>query len=66
MEELIKRQIIEGRIWISDCKWRNKPEDLKDLTDDEVIQAIDRHYDGGWIQFFNDCQYKRLIHIANV
>jgi hypothetical protein len=56
MEELIKQQIIEGRIWIGDCSWRDEPEDLEDLTDDEVIRGINWHYDGGWIQFVEDCR----------
>jgi hypothetical protein len=56
MEELIKQQIIEGRIWIGDCSWRDEPEYLEDLTDDEVIRGINRHYNGGWIQFVEDCR----------
>jgi hypothetical protein len=46
-----KHQIVEARLWISDCTWRDELEDLENLTDDEVILGIDRHYEGGWIQF---------------
>jgi hypothetical protein len=57
MKELIEQQIIEARSWISDCIWRDQLEELENLTDDEVIRGINRHYDGGWIQFVEDCQY---------
>jgi hypothetical protein len=33
---------------------KGEPEDLEDLTDDEVTQGIERHYDGRWIQFLED------------
>jgi hypothetical protein len=54
MKELIKNQIIEARMWISDCSWCDELEDLENLTDDEVMRGIERHYDGGWIQFLED------------
>jgi hypothetical protein len=48
MSELIEQQIIiEARLWISDCIWRDKLEELENLTDEEVIRGINRHYDGG-------------------
>jgi hypothetical protein len=50
-------QLIEARRWIATCRWRD---DLKfcleDLTDDEVIKGIDRHYCGGWKQFGRDVE----------
>lgn len=55
MKELIKNQIIEARMWINDCHWCDEPGDLENLTEDELIRGIDRHYDGGWIQFTKNC-----------
>jgi hypothetical protein len=46
-----KTQIIEAQAWIRDCSWLDEAEDLEDLTDEEVRRGIDRHYEGGWIQF---------------
>lgn len=37
----------EARGWVSDC-FTDAPDDL---TDDEVIDAIDRHFAGGWKAF---------------
>jgi hypothetical protein len=36
---------------LGDCNWRDRFEDLEDLTDEEVMREINRYYDGGWIQF---------------
>ena len=49
MEELIKKQSVEARMWINDSSWHYEPEDLEGLTDDEVIRGIERHYECGWI-----------------
>jgi hypothetical protein len=57
MSELIEQQlIIEARSWIRDCSWRDRLEELENLTDEEVIRGINRHYDGGWIQFIENCR----------
>jgi hypothetical protein len=46
-----QEHLIAAREWISDCRWREEPEDLADLTDAEVIRGIDRHCQGGWSGF---------------
>jgi hypothetical protein len=56
MEAVTQAQINEARSWIRDCSWLDEAEDLEDLTDEEVRQGIDRHYDGGWTQFIANCQ----------
>lgn len=36
------------RDWIADCSWPDLPPDeVADLTDDEVIAGVRRHFDGG-------------------
>jgi hypothetical protein len=57
MQEVIKARINEAQAWIRDCNWLDEAEDLEDLTDEEVMQGIDRHYEGGWIQFLANCQF---------
>jgi hypothetical protein len=47
------RQMLEARWWIADCSPRAKPEEL---TEEEVIQVVDRHYYGGWEQFGQDIE----------
>ena len=59
MQEMTKAQIIEAQAWIRDCSWLDRAEDLEDLTDEEVRRGIDRHYDGGWIQFLANCQFDK-------
>jgi hypothetical protein len=61
MQEATKAQIIEAKAWIHDCSWLDESEDLEDLTDEEVRRGIDRHYDGGWIQFLANCQFNNPI-----
>lgn len=63
-EEVTKAQISEARLWIRDCNWLDEDEDLEDLTDAEVRRGIERHYDGGWIQFLAHCQFSlsRTVH----
>ena len=43
-----------ARDWVTDCTWREDPEDLDDLTDEEVRRGVNRHYEGGWQQFVQD------------
>lgn len=56
IQEVTKAQMREARVWIRDCSWLDRAEDLEDLTDEEVRRGIDRHYEGGWIQFLTHCQ----------
>jgi hypothetical protein len=46
--------IAEAREWVADCMWVEDPEDLDDLTDDEIQRGVNRHYDGGWRQFVSN------------
>jgi len=47
-QELIR----EARGWIADCQWADiGPDDVADLTDEQVIAGISRYYDGGWAAF---------------
>ena len=50
------QHMLEARGWIADCSWRIEPEDLEELTEQEVIKVVDRHYYGGWKQFCRDTE----------
>lgn len=40
--------ITEMREWIADCQWANLlPDDVPDLTDQEVVRGVARYYNGG-------------------
>lgn len=45
----------EARQWIKDVQWGDlEPEDVDLLTRRYVVRGIERHYDGGWLQFVAD------------
>lgn len=52
-----REQLHQARDWITDCVWREDPEELDELTDEEVICGVNEHYDGGW---------HALVHAANL
>lgn len=42
----------EARAWISDCSWPDlDPEEVDDMTDEQIRRGVERHYDGGWDAF---------------
>ncbi len=45
------RLLQEARDWVSDCQWKEDPEDLDEYSDDDIIRGVNRHYDGGWATF---------------
>jgi hypothetical protein len=47
----------DARNWVSDCTWREDPEDLESLSDEQVRRGINKHYAGGWDQFVEDGNY---------
>ena len=47
--------IEEARNHIADCQWADMDDDdIKNLTDNQIIKGISRHYSGGWPQFLAD------------
>ena len=54
--EFTKEQLTAMREWLADCQWGDlESEDLEQLTDDEVVKGVKRHYSGGLVQFVSDC-----------
>lgn len=51
----------EMRAWAKDCEWREAQDNgmtsaeyVDELSDEEVLAGIDRHYGGGAAQFVRD------------
>lgn len=43
------------REWISDCQWPDlEPEDIEELTPDQVLCGIERNVDGGLHEFITN------------
>lgn len=51
-QKLTKEELAAAREWIADCCWPDlEPEDVEELTDDEVERGIRRHFEGGLDEF---------------
>ena len=41
-------QIAAMREWVADCSWGDMDEEsLAELTDEQIIRGVNKHYDGG-------------------
>jgi hypothetical protein len=54
---LTQKEIEEAKAWILDCQWLDihSEDDLDDLSNEEIEQGIDKHFDGGLEQFKRNC-----------
>jgi hypothetical protein len=44
-----------AREWVKDCEWGDlEPEDVDRLTRRLLVRGVERHYEGGWLQFVAD------------
>lgn len=49
--------LAEAKRWIADCFWNDHLDwHLEELTEDDLIQGVERHYFGGWEQFRQDIE----------
>jgi hypothetical protein len=46
-----KELIEEARSWVRDCAWKEEPEELDEMTDQEILVGVHKHYEGGLLQF---------------
>jgi hypothetical protein len=45
-------QIAAMREWVADCSWGDMDEEsLAELTDEQIIRGVNKHYDGGIREF---------------
>ena len=52
--------IAAARAWVSGAHWEDLTEDdVEDLTGDQIISGIRRHYLGGWLAFLADVGLER-------
>lgn len=53
--QLTGELIMEARGWVADCVWADlEPEDVDQLSVAMITRGIERHYDGGVVQFVKD------------
>lgn len=56
--EVSQKQIQDARSWVSDCLggWTDleDEDDISDLSDQELLTGVDRHYCGGIESFLAD------------
>lgn len=51
-ESFTPEQILAMREWIKDCQWGDmSEEDIDELSDEEIIRGVNKHYDGGTWEF---------------
>ena len=57
-DQILSTQQLEwARDWIKDCSWREdfEPEEVDEMTDQDVIKGISKHYCGGLDEFKRSC-----------
>lgn len=56
MSTVTMNQLKEARGWILDCVWADLDEnDVAELTGEQIVKGIQRHYEGGWSAFVVAC-----------
>ena len=55
-----KEQVLLARYYIADHGWQTLD------TDSAIINGIDQHYDGGWVQFAEDSHGVQWDEIINI
>lgn len=51
-----RTEIRAAREWVAECLWKEDPEDIEGYTDDQIIDGVNHHYEGGWRQFRSDLE----------
>jgi len=49
--------------WALDCQWRDQ-EDIEEMSDEEILLGVQRHYEGGIKQFLRDANSKAEVPIG--
>jgi hypothetical protein len=52
---LTNEELHYARTWVAECDWADlDDEDVAELTDEEIVDGIEAHYEGGVEQFKKD------------
>lgn len=43
-----------AREWVAECSWKDEPEDIEAMSDEEILRGVHRAYEGGLRQFVID------------
>lgn len=49
--------------WALDCQWRDQ-EDIEEMSDEEILLGVQRHYEGGIKQFLRDANSKAEVPVG--
>lgn len=56
MDEINEDLLTEMRGWVSDCVWADMDEEeIAELSRDQLLRGVEKHYVGGVRQFVIDC-----------
>lgn len=54
-QPLSGQSLSDARDWLKDCAWQDMDEsDVDELSAEQITRGVDRHYDGGLVQFLQD------------
>lgn len=55
LDALTVEEVADMRLWIADCPWAGlDDEQIAAMSEEDVIDAVRRHYDGGIGMFLAD------------
>lgn len=49
------------RDWAKDCQWKEDPEEIDEMSDEDILRGVQRHYEGGIKAFIQDSQSKAEV-----
>lgn len=56
MHTVTMPQLREAQRWVLDCVWADlDDESVAELTGEQIVKGVQRHYEGGWAAFVRDC-----------
>lgn len=52
------------RDWAKDCQWKEEPEEIDEMSDEDILRGVQRHYEGGIKAFIQDSQSKAEVPVG--
>ena len=53
----VRQAVEEARAWLLDCEWaegEDARETIRLLNHVGIVSAVERHYEGGWLEFLKN------------